>query len=342
MSSLQVYSNSTNLYSSALYVCAFTIGITIGLKICLYCDEYIRNINEKMDTIRKMVETQTDIIKNNNNRILQLEEEIQSYSNSIKQNSQWVSGISKEINGIENNIQEINENMSIFTEKVKENINEIFDRLNNLDEKCVENSKTIEDIDGMVTNVDSFAMEVAKSSDINMDKIFKMENTINNLEDACTNAIKTIVEATPDYVLIGYVGAIPLFVPNDFTFTEENIIKYLLFGSNFTLVTSHFRFLKNVKEIKLDNFKVSESSFTFANIIHFMLENSKNKEKIQENTILNMSHQGLQAGTVNYIPNIQGTNTRTYFKKGLLTLRSELLKMDIKLILNKDFEEFIR
>jgi uncharacterized protein YoxC len=208
---------------------------------------------------------------------------------------------------------------------------------------------------------------ISEHSHTNMDKIFGIETSLININSniseltnkiSCNNKdmyyierrITQVETMTPNYVLIGInLGenlrqSIPIFVPNDFTFTEANIRAYRLTDTSTILITRHFQYLKNIKDINLDVFNLEKTLFAFS----FNLPSFVDRCQGRENHIIEIASVHLTKYDMNnnlnrkYIPFIQDEHNKTYYKKGLRTLKSELSKMHIKLILNEDFEEFVR
>lgn len=333
MSAIQLYSNGNNYYYIFISISSLTIITLVIFEIYFYFNEYTQNINLKFDNISKKLLAQSGMLL--------------SQSETIEKKNKQISELEQNIHLLTTKLNILQENVSSLTEL----------------------SKKYDGMQNKIENIDTYLNDVSEHSHINMDKIFTLENNIVNINNkyselktqlSCndkdiyhidrrlTLMEKNFTQMIPDYVLIGLKSGtttsspIPIFVPNDFTFTEENMNIYGI--HHIDLIVSNFKYLKNIKEIVLDNFKESKTHF---NKILLSIYNGKNRDAYNQNTIITISPENFIPYTnftqnPNYILNIQDANNRTYYKKGLRNLRSELSKLDIKLILNEEFEEFIR
>lgn len=329
MSALQVYSNTNVWYEYIMYISFITINCIIVIQIYLYIVEYMRGTNDEIDKLRRMVSIQGQTIEKYNKQLLRLEEESIQSQIYIQKHAQWISGISKEITGCENQI-----------EKMEEKVN-----------KLLEDNKINIDV---MSKIENYMLTLETNINKNMNDIYEIER--NNVTDICEIernilSIRENMRMIPDYVLIGYRFEpsyqipIPVFVPNDIKIDPEMFKTYQM--ANCVLFVNHFKYLKNMNYLNLNELDVC--SFVRIRFTKCIDPNYDNKDT----DILTIGHQHMCASNVGnnsiqsqgghyYIPSIQDFATRTYFKKGLLMLRSELLRMNIKLILNNDFEEFLR
>lgn len=313
MAALQVYSNSYVWYEYVIYVSLFTVSSIIVIQIYLYIVDYIQYLNDKIDKMNRILSQQTEVIEKYNRKFIRFEEESIQCRISIQDHSQWISGISKEINGCENRIEKTEERVNNMVQDNKINIDRMEERMVSLDSK-----------------------------------INNTGNDIYNIERSI-HEIQKNVQLIPEYVLIGYRFEpsyqipIPVFVPNDIKIDSEMFKMYKM--SDCVLFVNHFKYLKNVNYLNFNELENSFSRIRFSKCIdpnydsnntHILTITDKNISSFYLNT------HNIISDTNYYIPSIQGNNNRNYFKKGLLLLRSELLKNNIKLVLNSDFEEFIR
>lgn len=102
---VQVYSNMSVFSAIFVYIIAPTFICAIGGHIYLYIDTYIRNINNKISFLGKMITAHSDKIKNGNKRIEQLESQFKKLTEKNELHGQYMSGMSKEINGYNNRIE---------------------------------------------------------------------------------------------------------------------------------------------------------------------------------------------------------------------------------------------
>jgi hypothetical protein len=167
--------------------------------------------------------------------------------------------------------------------------------------------------------------------------ISKISNMTNKNCDDILNINREFInikQSIPEYVLIGYKNyaqsnMCPIFVHNNFDFVDiENIRKIFTSGIKTTIIIEYLKYFENIREIKLDEFHaVTFQSVRYPEFNIVFDVGQVNEFYRQNNT---------------YIPNMQDATTRNYYKNGLKKLRSLLSEMDIKLILNADFENFIR
>lgn len=167
----------------------------------------------------------------------------------------------------------------------------------------------------------------------------KINNTNNDIYNIERNmlSIQETVRMIPDYVLIGYRYVdsnynmpLPIFVPNDIKVDSEMLKVYQM--KDCVLFINHFKYLKNMNYLNLNELAVhSFHKIRFSKCIDPIYSNNNTDIVTIKNTLLCPSNLG----------EIQLPSNRNYFKKGLLLLRSELLKINIKLVLNKDFEDFL-
>lgn len=302
MTALQVYSNAVHYSNIFLFIASFIIISIISVEVYLYIKDYTENINNTINNLNKKLISQLEIIK-------QLSNKCDAQSDTIKELSNMCYEFQKKI------------------EVIKKDLNDI-----------------------------------SEHSHKNMDKIFELKDTINSKYSELTSKISCndkdmgyidirvsrVETMIPNYLLIGFKKIqdinIPIFVPNTFTFTEDNIINYGM--NHIDFIVDNFKFIQNLKEIVLANIQNFTINFTKK---LFSTYNGNNLDEYNENRIISICEQQMNnvvgwpsRPNPNYILNIQAIDTRNYYKKGLRTLRSELLKMNIKLILNEDLEEFIR
>lgn len=252
MSALQVYNNSTNLFTHLLYTSTIVTLLAGVYFIYKYINDYIENNNRKMN----------------------------------------------------HSIEKI-EQLSRLNHIIETKIRELDIQLTDLYNTQLNHSRSL-------TNI-------SNRTNVNGDNILKI-----NIEQ-----IK-IKQSIPDYSLIGYNAngykhaRWPIIVPNNFTFDTENI--KIINGAS--IIIEYLKYFKNIREIKLDDFRQMSVTFESVNDSKFTISIS---DVMLDNRNIH-----------NYIPNIQDASARNYYKNGLRKLRSLLFEMDIKLILNDDFEDFIR
>jgi hypothetical protein len=313
MTAVQVYSNANNYFSIFIFIGSFIIISVISVEVYLYINDYIENINNKINNIHKMLISQTDIIQKNKEDILTLKDNFTLLTTKINS----LQELSDKFREFEKNIEVVKKDLNDISKHSHKNMDKIFELTDTTNNKI---------------------LEITGKLSCNDKDIYSIVRTLEKVE--------TII---PNYVLIGLKqgpsSSIPIFVPNDFTFTETNIINYGL-NDEIHFIVNNFKYIQNLKEIVLANFQNSKIHFTKK---LFSTYNGNNKEEYNENRIISICAENFNnvvgwpsRPNPNYILNIQDVDTRNYYKKGLRTLRSELLKMDIKLILNEDIEEFIR
>lgn len=325
MNSIQIYSNTSLLYQYIPYVSLFTIITILGIEIYLYIVQYVQRTNDEIDKMSKIISTHSKTIEKYNKELLRLQEESIQSQVYIQKHSQWISGISKEINGYENKFEKIEEKVNKLLEDNKINI----DVMSNIENYVLTFEKNI------IKSIDDI-YEIQRS---NVTDIYEIERNIESIQEN--------EQMIPNYVLIGhrymdnYNISLPIFVPNDVKIDAEFFEMYKLLDC--TLFVNHFKYLKNMEYInlnELDNFH----TVRFVNSLYYRVHDEKNailiiKNKNLARTCININN---QHGRDFYIPSISDDVHIKYFKKGLLLLRSELLRMNIKLVMNNEFENFIQ
>jgi hypothetical protein len=191
-------------------------------------------------------------------------------------------------------------------------------RLNHIIEKKISDlEEKFKFLSNIQTNHSKSLTTISKQSNVNSDNILKINIELINLQ-----------KNVPDYVWIGYTNGMTLMVPNDIILDEKTINTY--FYCNVKIIINHLKYLKNIREIKLDDFCIN----TDTSVVFIYLKDPEFRiDFCKENFVRNH---------INYIPNEQDATNRNYYINRLRKLRVLLFEMGIKLILNEDFENFIR
>jgi len=223
-------------------------------------------------------------------------------------------GIYKVYTYVEERIENSNRKINRAAEKLQ-----AISRLNHIIEKKISDlEEKVKFLSNIQSNHSKSLTTITKQSNVNSDNILKINIELINLQ-----------QSIPDYVLIGYnrngytAADWPIMVHNNFDFSIENI--KIIDGA--TIIIDHLKRLKNSPEIKLDNSCGVRFAFTSLKDPEFRIDFCK--EHFDRNN-------------VNYIPNIQDATNRNYYINRLRKLRVLLFEVRIKLILNEDFENFIR
>ena len=196
-----------------------------------------------------------------------------------------------------------------------------------------------------LNNLNSKIQKKISEIEIQLEKISNNQITQNKSFAELTKKSLINEKMIPDYALIGYKRTdIPFFLPNDFDFKPESIKKYFKDTYRCGIIIDYLKYFRNIREINLFDLLIVENNQPEIYISTFKL--SKEKDVIitlSADILLSTSNNNNNhISNPNYIPNITDRNAIQYYKNGLRKLRSLLAEFDIKLILNEDFENFIR
>lgn len=133
MNAVQIYSNANNWFNTFVYVLSFTFICVVFGNIYLYVDGYIRNINNKLGFLSRIITSHSDKIKNSNKRIEYLEAQLKRLVEKYQLQGQYISGMSKEINGLNNKFDMIENEMHDLSIHNHMNISRLFTFDNNSD-----------------------------------------------------------------------------------------------------------------------------------------------------------------------------------------------------------------
>ena len=184
-----------------------------------------------------------------------------------------------------------------------------------------------------------------KISELEMQIEILTKNQINQNKSFSDLSKKTLSneKLNPDYALIGYVTGfsgvlVPFFIQKDFDFKPESIKKYFKDFHNCCIIIDYLKNFKNIREINLFDL-IDKENNNNGNpemfISGFRTFNSDFNFVIQSDLLL--------PGNRNYNSILSSTDfKRDRYINWLRKLRSLLEEINIKLILNEDFENFIR